>query len=332
MLMLGVRVPLKEGEKVRRRLLELGILNKEYKIKREGEFLIFPITRSIEGFEIVETDFEKAQKRPFSYREIVNVPEKLKPFLPSSFDIIGDIVIIELPEELIPYGKNIGEAILKVHKHIKAVFMKGSKISGAYRVRELIHLAGEKRTETIHKENGIRLKLDVSKVYFSPRLATERMRIFKKAKKGEIVFDMFAGIGPYAILLAKKAKLVFACDINPWAIKYLEENKNLNKVSNVIPILGDVRKVAGQIKADRVIMNLPKFAHEFLKEAILSVKSDGIIHYYGFSHEDNLFGEHEEKIKIIAEKLGRRVEFLERRVVRPYAPYQYNIAIDFKVL
>jgi len=330
--MLGVKVHKHEGEKVRRKLIELGVLDKNHKVKREGEFLIFPVKERVKGFKIVETEFEAVEKRPHSYREVVDVPDHLKPFLPSSFDIIGDIAVIELPEELMQYGKQIGEAILKVHKHIKAVFAKGSAVSGEFRVRELIHLAGEKRTETLHKENGIKLKLDVAKVYFSPRLATERMRVFKKAKEGEIVFDMFAGVGPYSILLAKKVRLVFACDINPWAVKYLEENKRLNKTPNVIPILGDVRKVAGRIKADRVIMNLPKFAHEFLRDAMLSVKSGGIIHYYGFSHEDNLFGEHEEKIKTVARELGRRVEFLERRKVRPYAPYQYNIAIDFKVL
>ncbi|USG99894.1 class I SAM-dependent methyltransferase family protein [Thermococcus argininiproducens] len=329
--MLGVKVPKKEAEKIRKHLLELNVLNNNFKIKHQDEFVIFPIKKRVEGFEIIEITFEKAMKRPHSYREVVKIPSEVYPLLPSSFDIIGDIAIIELPEELIPYGKNIGEAILTVHKHIKAVFAKGSKIVGEYRVRELIHLAGENRTESIHRENGIRLKLDVAKVYFSPRLATERMRIFKKTQDGEIVFDMFAGVGPYSILLAKKAKLVFACDLNPWAIKYLEENKKLNKVENVIPILGDVRKVAGQIKADRVIMNLPKFAHQFLKEAMNSVKSGGVIHYYGFSHEKNLFKEHEKKIKEIAKELGREVKTIDQRKIRPYAPYQFNIAIDFIV-
>ena len=331
MKMLGIKVPRREAEKVRKKLIELGILDTDFKVKHKEEFMIFPVKEKIEGFEIVEESFEKAKRRPHSYREVVDVPSKLRPLLPSSFDIIGDIAIIELPEELMAYGKNIGEAILKAHRHIKAVFAKGGKVSGEYRVRELIHLAGEKRTETIHRENRIRLKLDVAKVYFSPRLATERMRVFERAKEGEIIFDMFAGVGPYSILLAKKAKMVFACDINPRAIRYLEENKKLNKVENLIPILGDVRKVAGQIKADRVIMNLPKFAHEFLKEAMISVKKGGIIHYYGFSHEENLFGEHLEKIEKVAEELGKNVKVLEKRKVRPYAPYQFNIAIDFSV-
>ncbi|NJD99500.1 class I SAM-dependent methyltransferase family protein [Thermococcus sp. LS1] len=330
--MLAVKVPKREAEKTRRKLIELGVLARGYSVKREGEFILFPVTGPVKGFELVEAEFEKTKRRPHSYREVVEVPEKLRPLLPSSFDIIGDVAIIELPEELMPYGEDIGEAILKVHRHIKAVFAKGSKVEGEYRVRELIRLAGERRTETLHRENGIRLRLDVAKVYFSPRLATERMRIFEKTQPGEIVFDMFAGVGPYSILLAKKAKLIFACDINPWAVRYLEENRQLNKTPNVIPILADVRKIAGKIEADRVIMNLPKFADRFLREAMLSVKDGGIVHYYGFGPEENLFSEHEAKINDIASELGFHVEFLDERKVRPYAPRQFNIAIDFRVL
>lgn len=329
--MFGVKVHRRKAEEVRKRLLEIGVLAKGYSVKREGEYVLFPVIEPVEGFEVVEEEFERIEVRPHSYREVVDVPETLKPLLPSSFDIVGDLAIIELPGELMPYGKCIGDAILKVHRHIKGVFAKGSKILGTHRVRELIPLAGERRSETVHRENGIKLKLDISKVYFSPRLATERMRVFKKTGDGEVVLDMFAGVGPYSILLAKRAKLVFACDINPWAIKYLEDNRELNKLENVIPILGDVREVAGRIKADRVIMNLPKFAHEFLKEAMMSVKAGGIIHYYGFSHEKNLFEEHEGRIMLAARELGREVRILERRRVRPYAPYQFNIAIDFAV-
>ncbi|WP_456365166.1 class I SAM-dependent methyltransferase [Thermococcus sp.] len=329
--MLAVKVPKGEAEAIRRKLLELGVLARGYAPERRGDFVLFPVTGPVEGFELIEVEFRRLRGRPRSYREVVDVPAELRPFLPSSFDIIGDIAIIELPGELRPYGKAIGEAILKAHRHVRAVFAKGGRIEGEYRVRELIHLAGRKGAETIHRENGIRLRLDVSKVYFSPRLATERMRVFRKAKPGEVVFDMFAGVGPYSILLARKVKLVFAVDVNPWAVRYLEENIGLNKVGNVVPILGDVRKVAGKVKADRVIMNLPKFAGRFLKGAMLSVKPGGVVHYYGFSPEENLFSEHEAKIEAVARELGLAVKFLDERRVRPYAPRQFNIAIDFMV-
>ncbi|ASJ10693.1 tRNA (guanine-N1)-methyltransferase [Thermococcus sp. P6] len=329
--MLAVRVPRKEAEKTRRKLMELGVLARGYAVKREAGFVLFPVTEPVEGFQLIETDFKRVEPRPHSYREVVEVPESLRRLLPGSFDVIGDVAIVEIPEELKGYGRAIGEAILRVHRHIKVVLAKGGNVSGEYRVRKLLHLAGERRTETLHRENGIRLKLDVTRVYFSPRLATERMRIFRKSRPGEVVFDMFAGVGPYSILLAKKVKLVFACDLNPWAVRYLEENVRLNRLNNVVPVLGDVRKVAGKVVADRVIMNLPKFAGRFLREAMLSVRDGGVVHYYGFGPEEDLFSEHEERIRATAEELGFGVEVLERRKVRPYAPRQFNVAIDFRV-
>ncbi|WP_193328789.1 MULTISPECIES: tRNA (guanine(37)-N1)-methyltransferase Trm5b [Pyrococcus] len=331
-MVLAVKVPTKLGEQVRRKLIELGKFDERYKIRREGGFLLIPVKEPIEGFEIIEADLEPKEIRPRSYKEVVNIPEELRRYLPTSFDIIGDLAVVEIPEELKGYEKEIGKAILKVHKGIRGVFAKGSKIVGEYRVRELIHLAGENRTETLHKENGIRLKLDISKVYFSPRLATERMRVFNMAKEGEVVFDMFAGVGPYSILLSRKAKLVFACDINPWAIKYLEENIRLNKSFNVIPILGDVRKVSGLIKADRIIMNLPKFAKDFLPYAFESAKPGSVIHYYGFGPESDPYGEHIKEIEKVANEFSFKIEILGKRIVRNYAPRQYNIAIDFKVI
>ncbi|ASJ16958.1 tRNA (guanine-N1)-methyltransferase [Thermococcus chitonophagus] len=330
-MVLAVKVPRTEGEKVRRKLLERGVLDRGYKIKVEGDYILIPVTSEVEGFDIVDVELEKAERRPHSYREVVKIPETLQKFLPSSFDIIGDIAIIEIPEELKGYEREIGEAIIKVHKNVKAVFMKGGNVEGEYRVRELIPIAGEKRTETIHRENGIRLKLDVAKVYFSPRLATERMRIFNRTKAREVVFDMFAGVGPYSILLAKKAKIVFACDINPWAIRYMEQNIKLNKTWNVVPILGDAREVAKKVKADRIIMNLPRFAKDFLREAFTSAKNGTIIHYYGFGPEKDPFEDHIWAIKRVAREFNADVEILDKRIIRNYAPRRYNIAIDFKV-
>ena len=330
-MVLAVKVPRTEGEKVRKKLLERGVLDRRYRIKVEEDYIFIPVTSKVEEFEIVDIELEEAERKPHNYREVVKIPESLRKFLPSSFDIIGNIAIIEIPEELKGYEREIGEAIIKVHKNVKAVFMKGGRVKGKYRVRELILIAGENSTETLHRENGIRLKLDVTKVYFSPRLATERMRIFNKAKSGEVVLDMFAGVGPYSILLAKKVKVVFACDINPWAIRYMEENIRLNKTWNVIPILGDAREIAGKVKADRIIMNLPRSAKDFLREAFTSAKDGTVIHYYGFGPEKDPFGEHINVIRKIAQEFNADVKILDKRIIRNYAPRQYNIAIDFKV-
>ncbi len=329
--MLAVKVHKRDAERTRRLLIELGVLAKGYEIKGEGDYILFPVTEAIAGFETIDADFKRIKVRPHSYKEVVEIPGELRKLLPSSFDVIGDIAIVELPEELKPYGRRIGEAILRVHRHIKAVFAKGGKVEGEYRVRQLVHLAGERRTETVHRENGIRLKLDVAKVYYSPRLATERMRIYRRAKRNEVVFDMFSGVGPYAVLLARKVRLVFACDLNPWAIHYLEKNVKLNRTGNVVPLFGDVRKFAGKVKADRIIMNLPRYADRFLGDAMKSVRAGGVIHYYGFGPEEDPFSEHEEKIRAAAKELNLQVEIIERRKVRGYAPRQLNVAIDFTV-
>ena len=125
----------------------------------------------------------------------------------------GDIVILEIPEDLEGYKNLIGEAALKFTKR-KAVFRKKSEIKGIIRTRELEHIAGEVVSETIHHEFGCKLMLDVKKVYFSPRLATERKRVADNVKDNEIIVDMFAGFGPFPILITKDHDVqIYAIDI-----------------------------------------------------------------------------------------------------------------------
>jgi tRNA (guanine37-N1)-methyltransferase len=147
--------------------------------------------------------------------------------------------------------------------------------------------------------------------------------------------DMFAGVGPFSILIAKKfpSSQVIAIDKTPVAIKYLRENVRLNKVKNVEIREGDAREeVRGIPDADRTIMNLPHSSIEFLDWAFRIIKKGGVIHLYAITHEDDLFEGTLEKIGNIAQQFNFRVVPLERRIVRPYAPYQYNICIDFKVI
>jgi tRNA (guanine37-N1)-methyltransferase len=147
---------------------------------------------------------------------------------------------------------------------------------------------------------------------------------------------MFAGVGPYSILLAKSKKPsnVVAIDKNPDAVHYLKENITLNSAKNIEAIEGDSREEAKKFAntADHVIMNLPHSAHEFLDSAILLTKPGGIIHYYGIAHEDDLFEGYIKLINVAAERTGRHIKILEKRVVRSYAPYQYNICIEVKII
>jgi tRNA (guanine37-N1)-methyltransferase len=197
-----------------------------------------------------------------------------------------------------------------------------------------LFIAGENKQETIYRENGCRYLLDVLNVYFTPRLSTERMRIAGQITNGEKIVDMFAGIGPFSILIAKRFPLahVIAIDKNPVAIKYLRENAKLNKLKNIEIKEGDAREEVMRISdADHIIMNLPHSAMEFIDAALGIIKSGGVIHFYAISHEDDLFNGIFKVIDEHARCAGLRVISLDQRIVRPYAPYQYNVCIDLRV-
>lgn len=314
-----IRVPRTEGESTRKKLIELQILNNDLKIKTAGEYLFIPISRPIEGFGELGTEFFEKSGH-----------ESPMPHTPVAYELIGDIAIIDQHEE---NPLEMANLLLK-HKNIKTILQAKSAVSGEYRTREVLFIKGEKKTETIYKENGCKYLLDIADVYFTPRLSTERMRIASQIRNGDKVIDMFAGIGPYSILIAKRVpgSQVLAIDKNPAAIKYLQKNALLNKVRNIEIRQGDARdEVRGITDADHIIMNLPHSGAMFLDCAFGIIKKGGIIHFYAISHEDDLFRGLIEEIKEIAKEASLHVSPLECRIVRPYAPYQYNVCIDLQV-
>jgi len=316
---LCIRVQRREGESVRKKLVELCVLDKSLKIKPDGKDILIPVLISVEGFGDLGTDFFETLEYESPMRQA-----------PGAYELIGDIAIIDQHEENV---MDIANVLLQ-HKNIRTVFQATSAVSGEYRTRELLFIAGEKKTETIYRENECRYLLDVSNVYFTPRLSTERMRIAGQVTDGEKVVDMFAGIGPFSILIAKRfpGAHVTAIDKNPVAIKYLRENAKRNKVKNIEIKEGDALEAAKEISdADHVIMNLPHIAIEFIDAAFGIIKRGGIIHFYAISHEDDLFEGILKEIEEHARKVGFQVFSLDQRIVRPYAPYQYNVCIDFRV-
>lgn len=312
-----IKVPKKKGEPVRRILLELEILDNSVKIGADEAFLYLPLTREpasdeLESFpeeiELIEFDFKPHKKKP--------VPEDLLGFSPA-YEVIGDIALLEDPELDKEKASRIADALLLTHSNIKTVLKPLTPVIGEFRVREFEVVAGEPRTETIHREYGCRYKVDLARAYFTPRLSTERSRILSRVKKGDIIVDMFAGVGPYSILIAKSKKpsKVLSIDKNPDAVRYLRENIILNSAKNIEAIEGDAREEATKFAgtADHVIMNLPHSAFEFLDSAVLLAKPGGIIHYYGITPEDDLFESSIKFIKEAAEKAGRKIEVLEKK-------------------
>ncbi len=291
-----IKIPKKDAEKVKRMLRKNGLLL-DLKWKRSGDFVIIPVKGEIEGYELCQEDFEERDRR----RKI------------GSFDVVGDIAIIKFRN-----GMNLESAIeeLKKMKNIRKIAVDYG-VKGEERVRDLRLVWGDS-LETVHREYGIMLKTDLSKVYFSPRLAMERWRVVQRVNDGENIFDMFAGCGPFSIMIAKYKKVkIYATDINPHAIEYLKENIRLNRVDGIEPILGDAREIASRIKADRIIMNLPHSSYQFLKHAFLASRSGTFIHYYEILPKEN---EREEDIMRMAEEQNVGVEILEKRRVHAYSP------------
>lgn len=315
---LFIKVPKKDGEKTRQTLLGQGVIDKGLKIRSDGRDVLIPVIKIIEGAgDLGRGDFETLEK-------------KVLPDIEAAYELIGDIAIIDQHEI---DAQQTANALLK-HKNIKTVLQAQSAVAGEYRTRQLSFITGENRTETTYRENECRYLLDVAQVYFTPRLSSERMRIADQIRDGDKIVDMFAGVGPFSILIAKKntSSEVIAIDKNPVAIKYLRENVRINKVKNVIVREGDARDEAKGIKdADHIIMNLPHSSLEFLDAALSMIRKGGIIHLYAIAHENDLFDGILKSIEEIASRYDLRVSHLDRRIVRPYAPYQFNICIDFLV-
>ena len=329
-----VKVPLKQLNDTRIKLMENGQMNMEYRIKACKDYGYIPINDNIKDYEIVDIELEPIKKVAHNFSELLEdeLSESEIENLRTSFDTIGDIVILEIPDDLINKKQMIGDAALEFTKR-KSVYMKKSAIKGTTRVRELEFLSGNDDSITIHKEHGARLKLDVREVYFSPRLATERKRVMESVKNGEKILDMFCGIGPFPIVIAKNKNVdITAVDINDKAIKYLNENIKLNKLKgNIKTYCGDVRDVANSFntKFDRIIMNLPGLAYTFLDVSVDLIKNGGIINYYEFSdsYEQGI-----ERLNKAANNVGKKVEIINTRKVKSTSPGEWHIAIDGKIV
>jgi tRNA (guanine37-N1)-methyltransferase len=296
----GIRVPAQQGEKLRRSLIDEGVLDLSLKVRREGSTLMLPVTEPREG----------AQRCEFE-----SMPERL--VLPRH-ELVGGIAIMQ------DHDSEGAERILQSRPSLQTVLCATSEICGEYRTREFKVLAGNPTTRTEVVEYGHRFTVDLSKAYFSARLSSERQRILEQVTGNEIILDMFAGVGPFAITLAARATLVVASDINPQAIILMLENCARNRTENVLPVLADAHHLSASIpwRFDRIVMNLPLSGTEFLPEAFRLCKAGGTIHLYSLVSAE---GEHLEYIH----KLGGSV--VAERIVRSYSPGQWHTVYDIRV-
>jgi len=277
-------------------------------------------------------DFHKPQ----SLKELLkgSLTEKEQAHLIRSYELLGSLAIIEIPDQLKKKEKKIASLLLEAHKNIKTVVKKKGGHEGELRLQKYSYIAGKKTKEVEYKEHNCIFHFDIEKSYFSSRLGNERRRIIDQIKPNETILVMFSGSGPYPITIARntKAKSVYGIELNKYAHTYALENVIRNKLKNVFFYQGDVRKVAPKLKMafDRILMPLPKSAQDFLPTALSVVKKGGIIHFYDFEHESE-FDKGVEKIKLACKKTKKKCNILSITRCGQNAPHVFRICIDFKV-
>lgn len=319
-----VRVNREEGERTRRLLEEIDLRDGRYAIVSDEEHVYIPVTdaTTVEGrFTVIEQDVPR--------RETHTLPEDLLDFAPT-YEHLGDLALLQ--EDDPDRAHEAADAIMASDLPVSGVLHRTSEVRGQTRVPEWDVLAGE-TTETIHREFGAEFLVDPTRAYFSPRLATERQRVVEQVTPGEHVLDMFAGVGPFAIRAAIAGATVLAVDINPDAIACCRENARSNDVDDRVTVIeGDVRDVVDEFPgwADRLYMNLPHSAEEYLPAARTAAGDTCRLHYYDIQPVDAPFDAGEGAIRDTFED-AFEVVVADRRIVRSYAADQVNVCLDVDV-
>lgn len=338
--MLAAQTELKNAQKVKEYLLKHALLHQDYLVVKEFNLIYFPLNKKarIPAAQVLDVRFHFPEKiKPSTVEELLQgkLTRQEIELLPKSQEVVGAILILEIPEELQKKEKMIAEAYLK-SKKISTVVKKEQFHEGEYRLRKVKVLAGRNTKETIHHENGIKIKLHLEKTYFSARTANERLRIAKQVKSGEVVLVMFSGAAPFPLTIARnsQAKIIYAIELNPAAHQYALENVTLNNLEDKIIIQeGDVRRLVPKLKQqfDRIAMPLPKTGEQFLPIALPKCKKGGIIHLYAFLNETEI-EKYGKKVKSICALLHHPVRIVRKVKCGQFSPGVFRVCYDLKIL
>lgn len=248
----------------------------------------FDINLSKFQFEDIEITYQN-----WSLSELVKaiIPEDLEP--PTSYSKIGHILHINLKDNLLPYKTSIAQIYMDKVPGCRTVINKAQSIDNIFRNFQIDLLMGDADYQVQVKENGVMFDFDFSTVYWNPRLSSEHERLVKLLKPNDFLYDIFAGVGPFAVPAGKKRVNVLANDLNPHSFKWLEHNVKKNKVSNYVTsfnkdgrdfILQDIknnlleriekRDVEMIEYSIHITMNLPGLAATFLDAFVGLLKNN----------------------------------------------------------
>ena len=337
--MFAAHTELQNAQAVKEFLVKKRVLHPDFLPLKEMGSIYFPITKkvAVSKAKVVQTKMTfPARVKPQSIDDFLKnkLSKEELALVPRSQEIVGRILILEIPTELTSKEKLIAEAYLKVQKNIDTVVRKEGIHGGEFRTRTVRILAGKKSKETVHKENGIELKLHLEKTYFSARSASERLRIARSIKKGEDVLVMFSGAAPYPLVFARNsdARQIYGIELNPLAHSYAHDNIHLNRLEHKITLHnGNVLTILPKLKRkfDRIAMPLPKTGEDFLPLALSRIKPKGTIHLYSFLDEND-FPAHIRKIKEVARSVKRPVRVLRSVKCGQFSPGVFRVCFDLK--
>ena len=332
--------PKRNAESLRRHLRSRGLMDIRRKITVRDDLVLIPVvTNDVQDLNEFDAEIRHqigmaeltARIAPFGLiAESVDLEPSLKPFLPRKWERVGDVLILKLPPELKELRSVVAEAYANV-LGASAVLQDIAGIAGDWRLPGVEKIWGGS-TETTHLEGGVLFRLDAAKVMFSSGNSPERMKMGRVSRREETVVDMFAGIGYFTIPMAvhSRPKRIFACEVNPVAFRYLEDNIRINRVENVEPLLGDCRVTAPEGVADRIVMGYLR-GQDYLDKAFRVLKPEGTIHYHEACPNELVESRPWSAVRLAARKAGRRVQLLQLRHLKSYAPGVSHVVADAKI-
>ena len=153
--------------------------------------------------------------------------------LPRGFQTLGNVIILKLNPKLFDKKEIIAKSYLELLPKIRTVYLNKGKIVGTFREPENIEfIIGENNPIVEHKEHGVVYKFDITKIMFSKGNINERKYLSTLIQSGEIVVDMFAGIGYFSLPIAKNSPVrkIYSIELNPESYQVLVENIKINQL------------------------------------------------------------------------------------------------------
>ncbi|MBY8984911.1 MAG: class I SAM-dependent methyltransferase family protein [Candidatus Lokiarchaeota archaeon] len=260
--------------------------------------------------------------------------------LPRGFQTLGNIIILKLNPKLLKKKKKIGQTYLDLLPKIRSVYVNKGRIIGSFREPENIEfLVGKDDPIVEHKEHGIKYRFDITKIMFSQGNLSERRFLATLVKKGEIVVDMFAGMGYFSLPIAKHSEVeqIYSIELNPTSYKTLLENIKINHLEEKITAInGDSKKEVLELsksglRADRVIMGVFPAPKEYIKEALSLIKEEGTIYHYEGVVEKEGYISLFKDFKEICQEEQFNCKLESHRFVKSYGPNLYHTVLDILV-